>query len=314
MSAVSFAEALKTARLESGLSQAELARQAGLTGSYISLLESRRRPPPTPRVIRALCRTLGIRARPLLEAAALERSPPTVRRRLERMNKERGTVQKSRDRLLTTTLFHLAHRPRVVEPMAEFLDLPLGQQALLGRLLGRVRKVRSLDEVKSRTEEILEDASTEERDALVSVLPRVLTGEERAEAETRMAGASDPKETAAYAAVPVYASLRAHKHAVGEVPVETTRWHGRLFFVRAAGDDAHPRIESGDLLLVDPEREPGEGSLVAFTHHGRDIVGIHHRKGEEVTITFPRPELVPVRLPARSFQPAGVVVRLIREM
>ena len=115
-------------------SQAALARRAGLTGSYISVLESSRRRPPTPRVIRALCKAMGIDDKPLQEAAALERSPPTVRKRLERMRRERGRVEKSRDRLLTTTLFHLAKGPRVVDPMSEFLDLPPGQQAVLARV------------------------------------------------------------------------------------------------------------------------------------------------------------------------------------
>ena len=183
-----FAEILKDSRKEAGLSQTRLAKRAGLTGSYISLLESKRRPPPSPRVIRNLSRVLGIDPGPLLEAAALERSPPTVRKRLERMSRERGKVHRSRDRLLTTTLFHLSRRPRVVDPMGEFLDLPHGQQALLGRLLGRIRRVRNLEEAETRAESLLEDASSEDRDALARVLPRVLTRDDETDEDGEAPG------------------------------------------------------------------------------------------------------------------------------
>ena len=312
-----FADALKAARQAAGLSQTALARQAGLTGSYISVLESRHRPPPSPRVIRALCRVLGIPPGPLLEAGALERSPPTVRRRLERMHKERRGVQKSRDSLLTTTLFHLSRRPRVVEPMAGFLDLPPDQQALLGRLLGRVRRVRSLDEAESRSETILEEASPEERDALARVLPRALGGGEDAGDEDDAQGrgpAEAPVAPAVPATAPVHEDLGRHRAALGRRPVPNDAWHADLFFWRVSGDDAHPRFEAGDLVLVDPRREPAEGDVVVLRHDGRDRIGTYLRRGAEVQVVFPRPEVPPVRLDAAGFRPAGVVIRLERDL
>ena len=53
-----FSTLLRQARKESGLSQVMLARKAGLTGSYISFLESERRRPPAAEVIKALCDAL----------------------------------------------------------------------------------------------------------------------------------------------------------------------------------------------------------------------------------------------------------------
>ncbi len=320
-----FAEHLKDARLAAGMSQSTLARRAGLTGSYISLLESRRRPPPTRRVIRALSRVLGIEASPLLEAAALERSPPTVRKRFEQMRKERGKVQKTRDRILTTTLFHLSRRPRVVEPMAEFLDLQPGQQALLGRLLGRVRKVRNLDEVETRADTILEDATTEDRNALVRVLPRALTGEKPDDAEpdgSKMpADASLSSEDVDRAATtPVLekpADLRnplRHQGVLDHRTMDVLRWRADLFFWRADGDDAFPRIEAGDLLLVDPAREPGEGEIVLLEHEGRIRVGMLHRRSGAVQVAFPRPEVPPLRIEKEAFHPFGVVIEIRREL
>lgn len=312
-----FADALKEARQAAGLSQAALARRAGLTGSYISVLESRRRKPPSPRVIRALCRVLEIDATPLLEAAALERSPPTVRRRLERMHKERGRVQKTRDNLLTTTLFHLSRRPRVVEPLAGFLDLPPDQQALLGRMLGRVRRVRSLDEAESRSETILEDASAEERDALARVLPRALgrEGGERGEGEEPAEREEPPVvEATVPPTAPVHGDLARARPETGRRPVNADAWNEALFFWRVRGDDAHPRFEAGDIVLVDPRREPTEGDVVVLRHEGRDLIGTYLRRGDEVQIVFPRPEVPPVRLDASRFRPIGVVIRLEREL
>lgn len=319
-----FADALKEARQEAGLSQAALARRAGLTGSYISVLESRRRPPPSPRVIRSLCRVLGIDATPLLEAGALERSPPTVRKRLERMNKERGRVQKTRDNLLTTTLFHLSRRPRVVEPMAGFLDLPPDQLALLGRMLGRVRRVRNLDEAESRAETILEDASSEERDALARVLPRALGGEGEEQIDDTPMPDEPPILEPVVEAPPAPTTAPVHpdlartpgkpRAPVDRRPVARDSWHEELFFWRVSGDDAHPRFEAGDLVLVDPRREPAEGDVVVLRHDGRDRIGTYLRRGDEVQIVFPRPEVPPVRLDAARFHPAGVVIRLERDL
>lgn len=335
MASKTFADALKEARRTAGLTQASLARRAGLTGSYISVLESRRRRPPSPKVIRSLCRALGIDEKPLQELAALERSPPTVRRRLERMRRERGRVHQTRDHLLATTLFHLSRRPRVIEPMAEFLDLPVGQQALLARLLGRLRKVRNLDEVESKTDVLLEDASTKDRDALTRLLPGVLAddpsgrdagsgsaiaaedapvGEEAPVTEDAPVGEEAGKEGAATRRVPVHADLSRRREPETWRVVASEGCGPAFFFWRASGDDAHPRIEAGDLLLIDPGARPEEGDVVVLRQGSRDRVGVFHRKGAEVHVLFPRPEIPPIRLRATDFRPAGVVVRLVREM
>lgn len=54
-----FATVLRRLRKDAGLSQEELAFRAGLSTSYLSLLETRNRQ-PTLSVLGALCRELGI--------------------------------------------------------------------------------------------------------------------------------------------------------------------------------------------------------------------------------------------------------------
>ncbi|MHC5010704.1 MAG: helix-turn-helix domain-containing protein [Planctomycetota bacterium] len=317
MAAKTFADALKQARKAAGMSQAALARGAGLTGSYISVLESRRRPPPSPRVVRAICKVLGIEDEPLQEAAALERSPAPVRKRLARMRRERGRASRSRDRLLTTTLFHVARRPGVVDPMSEFLDLEPGQQALLGKLVGRIRKVRSLSEAESRSKDLLQDTSAKDRDALVRVLPRVLSSGAAAGEESEL-GADVADEPAAAepvaAPVPVYGSLARQGTPKRHLTIDPALWGREVFFWEVGGDDAYPHVESGDLLLIDPLASPTDGDLVAFSHGGRDRVGTLSRRGGRVHLAFPRPDVPPIRIPERQFRPAGLVTWLLRSL
>jgi len=54
-----FAEVLKRKRKAAGLSQEELAFRAGISTSYVSLLETRNRQ-PTLTVLGAICRHLGV--------------------------------------------------------------------------------------------------------------------------------------------------------------------------------------------------------------------------------------------------------------
>src|SRR5262245_25945703 len=114
-----FAQALREARQKAGLSQAGLGERAGLTAPYISLLESGRRRPPSPHQVERLARALALDPAPLLEQAALERTPAPIRRRLEGLDKERGKVSRARDRILTTTLFRVSRTPGLLEGMGE---------------------------------------------------------------------------------------------------------------------------------------------------------------------------------------------------
>jgi transcriptional regulator with XRE-family HTH domain len=308
MATETFADLLRQARRAAGLTQAGLARRAGLTGSYLSLIESRRRPPPSERTVRALARALGQDPARLLEAAALERTPASVRRRFQRLRTERGRVHQTRDRLLTATLFHAAHRPWVSDPIAEFLDLPPGQRALLGRLMGRMRRMTSVTEAEAQAEDLLEEASPEDRDRLVQVLPRVLLPQGGA------LPAPAPTPVPPVRAFPVHASLNRREPPEGSIALSEATASPDAFLWRVAGDEAHPRVEAGDLALVDPAVLPQEGDLVAYLDDGQPRLGLYARRGDEVRIAFPRPELPPVRLDAVAFSLVGVVTWVLRRL
>jgi len=300
-----FADTLKEARLAAGLSQAALARRANLTGSYISVLESRRRPPPSPRVVKALCKAMGIKDRTLLEAAALERSPPTVRRRLERMRSERGKIHKARDRLLTTTLFHVAQRPRAIDPLGGYLGLPEDQQAVLTMLLGRFRAVRSVREAEAQSEELLEGTTPALRDELMSTLPEVLSSED--ETPTTV-------EPLPFVRIPVLRIPGMSDVSDEHVVLDARLGRDVSYAWRAVGDDGYPRVEPGDLLLIARVSDPEDGDLVLLREATHLRLGYYSLVDEEVRIAFPRPDVPPLRIPERTFHLEGVVRGVIREL
>jgi transcriptional regulator with XRE-family HTH domain len=331
----SFAAALKAAREAAGLSQAALARRAGLTGSYVCVLEAGRRRPPSPKVVAALAKVLGVDDGPLQELAGVERSPAGVRQRLERLDREHGRALRTRDRVLTTTLFHIAHRPTVMNPLGvgEFPDLSHLQRSLLGRLVDRVRGVRSMREAEERADEILEDAGPRDRDALAAVLPRVLNGgAEPTAASPTSAAAPVPPVVAPLVPPPTPAPTPVPEAGVA-LPVRERLAGGagtasftvdramvapsdspHAFLWRVSTDEAWPKVERGDLVLVDPDVAPSPGDLVAFDHDGRDHLRAYAVHGDEVRLQSPRAEVPPIRLPRSQFRARGVVRWVVRAL
>jgi hypothetical protein len=235
------------------------------------------------------------------------------------MRRERGRVQKSRDRLLTTTLYHVASRPEVVDPIGAFLDLEPGQRAVLGRILGRVRAVKSAEEAGSQAEDLLGGTSSREREALVDALPRVLALSGPAEGGTRKGGeqgdAAPPAPPVIPASeLPVFLDLLRRHVARAPFVVEPSLWSPERFLWQVATDDAYPRVEMGDLLLVDPLRPARENDLVAWHDGGEDRLGLYHRRDAEVLLRSPRPDVPPRRVPAAEFRPAGTILWLFRPL
>jgi transcriptional regulator with XRE-family HTH domain len=294
-----FPAALKRARGKSDLSQKELARRVGLTGSYISQLESGARRPPRPAVVKKLCRAMGVREARMQELAALERSPAGIRQRIEKMDKERGLVRRSRDRLLSTTLFHMARRPGIVDPIGSFVDLSPPMRLLIGRLTDRHRAVGSLKEAEENAEDLLQEATAKDRNLLARVLPGVLAGPPP---ETETAGPSARQ-------VAVYRDSRRTEESVDNLQVDARLGSAEAFLLRVENDEAHPRVEAGDLLLLDPNLDPHGGDLVVVSRESRDHVRTWHAQGGGIRLDGMRPEIAPLRMTPEEFD--GTVVLLL---
>jgi len=95
---VGFARALRSWREKAGLKQSELAAKVGVTGPYISLLESGKRPPPADDVTLRLERVLEVVPKTLLRLAHIARTPEDIRRvtDLDRLHAE-GLLDKEEE-------------------------------------------------------------------------------------------------------------------------------------------------------------------------------------------------------------------------
>jgi len=80
MRTVSFAQMLRASREKAGLKQSELAEKVGVTGPYVSLLESGKRPPPADNVTLRIERALALPPKALLRLAQIARTPEDIRR------------------------------------------------------------------------------------------------------------------------------------------------------------------------------------------------------------------------------------------
>lgn len=75
-----FAQVLRLHREKAGLKQSDLAVKVGVTGPYISLLESGKRPPPADDVTRRIEKALDVPPKTLLRLAHIARTPEDIRR------------------------------------------------------------------------------------------------------------------------------------------------------------------------------------------------------------------------------------------
>ncbi len=298
---------LKRARKEAGLTQEALGRRASLTGSYISMLESGRKPAPRAKVITSLCKALGVPERALQDAAALERAPDPLRRRLARMEREGGSARRTRDRLLSSTLFHVAHRSGPLGVSAAYLDLSPAQRGLLQRLLSRVRGTRDAREAEKRTEEVLSETSNSERDLLASVLPGVLASDHE-----EAPPAKETRPTSGARRLPVFADAERSGSPLDHLAVDPRWWHTDAFFWRMPDDHAWPRIEAGDLLLLDPLATPRSGDMVVVTRASGAEVRVLHQGEQEARLEALRADVPPLRMKKSTLKSLGVVVWLCR--
>jgi transcriptional regulator with XRE-family HTH domain len=316
-----FADFLKKARLAAGLSQAELASRAGLTGSYVCLLESRRRPAPSPEVASALARALGVDAPALREKAELSRAPEPLRRRLAGLARERHRMRTSRDAALTTTIFHVARRPGLLsEAVAEALGLAEEQRVVLDQIAHRVREIPTAEQAESKAEDLLKDLPGRDRNALMRVLPRLLAGGgvEPGAAPTPAVARAAPEDRP-WRSVPVVREVPARgadpaRGAEDALHVDRRVHRPGSYFLVLDDDEAYPRVESGDYLLVDPDAQPKDGDWVVWRDGARSRARIFRRQGEEVRLESPRTDVPPLRMAGDRFQPAGVVVWIFRPL
>lgn len=176
MPAGPFAAYLREARERSGLTQAALAEQCHLTGSYISLLESGKKPAPSDRVVRRLAAALSLDEKEALHRAHLDRAPDELRRSVELLHRQAALEKQMRERtaeaLFPTSLWLLqpASLPhRVGEHRPQSIGASIVE--VIDRLLGLARSSPDLPTFESRTREVLASLPEEERRRVIEAGP-----------------------------------------------------------------------------------------------------------------------------------------------
>lgn len=227
-----FADFLRAAREKAGTTQAALAAACGLTGSYISLLESGRKPAPSDRVVRRLASALSLDPAEALEVAHLDRAPDDLRR----------TV----DRLRSQAAREIALRERTAEALFPFSiwNLVPGGLSRRGRLAAGPNLEVDLVEAIDHLAEIARQ------------VPDLLTFRE----ESRKVLARFPEEK------------RRRILAAAPDLVEGTAGPGGRRLIPAPGPALPPDVLPGDTLVVDPGHVPAPGDIVLAKEAGGGVV------------------------------------------
>jgi len=235
-----FSSILVAARERLGITQAQLAISAGLTPSYVSLLENRKKPPPSDRVCERLAAVLGIPARQLLEVAHLQRSPPTVQRSVRtlrgRLSRERRSRQRALESLLSPFLFPSA--PSWLESAVEWIGGSSVRRRRLREVLAALGR-RHQDRATA-VSRLVDELPERDRRLLLDALPKILGERDRS-------GRPAPQ-----ASPPLFYALP----PAAETPKTP------YLLVWPAAEGMGDEIREGDRLLVDPATEPRDGDLL----------------------------------------------------
>ncbi|MHC4449618.1 MAG: helix-turn-helix domain-containing protein [Planctomycetota bacterium] len=166
-----FASVLVSARKEAGLTQTDLAGAAGLTSSYLSFLENRKKPPPSDDVCRRLAQALALPVDRLLELAHLERAPKELRAKVNSLtsslHRERRSLRTFMEGLLSPFLF--AGPPGYRDSAIDALGVSPTRRR---RIREAVRKGE-----RSKVGRLLDELSDSELQDLASRLPDLLPNE-----------------------------------------------------------------------------------------------------------------------------------------
>jgi transcriptional regulator with XRE-family HTH domain len=181
MAAGRFADYLKGAREKSGLTQSVLAERCGLTGSYISLLESGKKPAPSDRVVKRLATVLGLRLDDVLQVAHLDRAPDELRKTVERLRRqairEREMRERTAEALFPFSIWNLvpgALTKRARSAVGPNLDTDIIEA--IDSLTDLVRGTSNLEEFRAASRRLLDELPPEKRKRILDATPLLAEG------------------------------------------------------------------------------------------------------------------------------------------
>jgi transcriptional regulator with XRE-family HTH domain len=313
-----FGAFLREERARAGLLQAELAKRAGLTSAYVSLLESGKKPPPSDRVALRLAEALGAAPARVLEVAHLAKTPSDVRRKYRlldsRLHREQRKAQTLVEDMLPLTLFNFLRDPGILDLAERLHEGGLarvsreGIDAISGIRAG-VRGVESFREFRRESREAIEALGEDERRNLVETL-QALSDWEAGRPAGGPSPAGEEKKIPVFDAVPPGPAADRAGLARGFLPVVASRWKPSRWALAVSDDTMFPRLERGDLVVFEEAALPRTGDLVAVSiDGGGSLVGRYTRVPGEIEIAPVNPAFPPRRFPRRRDAPKGYALR-----
>ncbi|MBI4614944.1 MAG: helix-turn-helix domain-containing protein [Planctomycetes bacterium] len=309
-----FAHWLRVFREKSGLNQKELAERVGSTGSYISMLESRKKPPPSDEVVRRLASALGVEENLLLEFAHLERTPYDIKEQFEvlrgRVERETGLSRWAtgpfREKIIPLLLYQVACPPPYLAPTEEASAPPPPLRKFHRRVLALARSAGDFARFANEVASLLEGLDEEALSALQDWLPRIW----------QPSGAAPRPAAPAISRLPILIEVpwEPVEHAAvssgGWKEVPASLWAPGRYYLIASGTAMYPRIEEGDYVIVDETMPPENGDLVAVIHAGQGQILRYIESGDQVEFAPANPQFPPIRAPRASVgKPGGPTIR-----
>ncbi len=264
---------------------AELAREIGVTKSYIGqLVHGHSKPPPRGRceqIADALDLSPGERRR-LIDLAVRERAKPEARAKIEQLVGSLDSLRSATGQVLAALVVSLASGE---EPLPEAVADLIASDETLSELYAAATSDNA--DVQEAVLAKLDDLSPER---LAAVLDALATAVRRAPAQLEAEGGAAP--AGLRAPIPVIGHVAAGETEIaftdsglpegaslpGEDPIP--RWAGigdHAYALRISGDSMRPLCPPGATIIVDPERSPRDGeAAICQTTEGKSYFKLIH--------------------------------------
>ncbi|MHC4342723.1 MAG: helix-turn-helix domain-containing protein [Planctomycetota bacterium] len=258
-----FAALLLGARTRAGLTQAQVAIAAGLTPSYLSFIENRKKPPPSDEVCQRLAEVLDLPAKRVLEVAHMERAPEALQKRVKSLthalSKERKSRRRALENLLTPFLFR--GPPGWLEATLDKIGMSRTRQKRIRQVLAAVGR-HNLDREKE-VSKVVDELPDRDRALLLEMLPALIG---------RDSERAPPAKEKAAKISPTASSRRSNASGAVKAPElfyeppDPDARQTAPYLLEATPEAAATMedVRAGDLLLVDPQARPGLGDLLVL--------------------------------------------------
>lgn len=312
-----FAYWLRAGRERAGLTQAQLAAAISQSSSYVSMLESRRKPPPSDEVVRRIADALEIEEERLLEVAHIERTPPDIQRKILSLQGQVTRGKTLLERLLPAALYLSFASGRIDDRDA--LPVSKTTQTLLTRLDEHLSGcLADYDLFAEMAVSFYEGLGGADRELLLDLIGDLASGAiEGAPAPAAGAPAAEHR-LPIFLDVPAGAVAESLDEVSGYQDVAAADAGPGCFGLFVHDNDCYPRIEQGDLVVVDETRAPSNGDLVAVLDRGSGALMRYLQLATHVELAPLSPQRPPVELhphtPPEELAVRGVVIRVVRTL